>query len=96
MLPTKVTYDHMLTTWSQQLNPVVANPILSGQQLKNVLLINGTTQVNHGLQRTLQGWFIVRQRSAAAIHDNQDNNTMQSLTLTLVSNAAVSVDIWVY
>lgn len=84
------------TNWAQQLNPLIANPMLQGQLIRNVALINGTTEVNHRLGRKLQGWVLTRQRAAAGIYDDQDTNSMPQLTLTLISDAAVVVDLYVF
>lgn len=86
----------MQTRWASILDPIIANPITSGAVLKQVQLIIGSNSINHLLGRKLQGWFLVRQRGAASIYDTQDSNSMPNLTLTLTSDANVSVDIWVY
>lgn len=84
------------TTWSQQLNPVVNLPTNRGNILKSVPLAAGINSISHKLGRKLQGWFLVRQRGAAQIYDNQDSETMPDLMLQLVSSANVSVDIFVF
>lgn len=86
----------MQTRWASELNPIIANPLLNGQLLTNVALINGTTVVNHGLGRKLVGWIIVGINGAAQIYDNQATNQMPQLTLSLTSDAAVQVAIWVF
>lgn len=86
----------MQTKWAPILNPLLALPQSSGVLLKSVRLINGTTQVNHLLGRKLQGWQIVRQRAAASIYDAQDANQTPELTLSLVSSALVTVDLFVF
>lgn len=89
-----------------QLNTIVKNPVFSGiilstsvssgVTLSGVRLAVGSNTINHGLNRTLIGWFIVRQRSAGSIFDTQDSNTTPDLNLLLTSSAAVSVDIYVF
>ncbi len=86
----------METKWKSILDPFLANPSLQSVILSNVSLINGTTVVNHMLGRKLQGWKIVRIRALATVYDTQDSNPHPSLTLTLVSSAAVSVDLEVF
>jgi len=95
-LPKRLSWDIAQDRWASQLDPVLANPLTNVSILKNVALINGTTVVNHLLGRTLQGWFPVRIRAAATIYDKQDSNQMPQLTLVLVSNAAVVVDLAVF
>lgn len=86
--------NQMQTKWRSILNPLLAlpQPII----LKNVALINGTTVINHQLGRTLQGWNPVRVRASATIYDTQDSNQTPQVTLVLVSNAAVVVDLEVF
>lgn len=86
----------MQTSWASVINPLLTNPLVNGLLLKNVSLINGSTQVNHKLGRKLQGWTVIRKRAAAEVYDTQDSNSMPELTLSLVSNANVLVDLYVF
>ncbi len=96
LLPKNLTWDIAQDRWAAQLNPILSSPQNNSNILKNVALINGTTIVNHLLGHVLNGWKIVRQRSAASIYDNQDSNQSPQLTLVLTSNAAVVVDLEVF
>jgi len=78
------------------LNPVLANPTVSGTIIENVELAVGSNIVDHKLGRKLQGWVIVRKRAAADIYDTQDTNTQPTRTLLLVSDAEVMVDIYCF
>lgn len=84
------------TNWALKLNPVIDLPMNSGNFLKSISLVSGSNQINHLLSRKLQGWFLVRKRASADIYDTQDSNTTPSITLSLVSDATVSVDIFVF
>ena len=95
-LPRKLNWEIAQDRWAAQLDPVLALPQSQSIILKNVALINGTTVVNHKLGRNLQGWKIIRLRASATIYDNQDSNQTPNLTLILVSNAAVTVDLEVF
>lgn len=95
-LPRRLEWEIAQDRWAAQLEPMLANPSNNSLILKKVALINGTTTINHLLGRKLQGWKIVRQRAAASIYDVQDSNQTPELTLKLVSNAAVTVDIEVF
>ena len=82
---------------SKVLQPILSNPINFGTRLSGVsLLANGVNTVNHNLNRTLQGWFLVRNRADAVVWDSQDSNTNQTQTLLLNTSADVTVDIWVF
>lgn len=84
------------TAWASKIEPFLKKSTNNSIVLPSVQLIVGTTTINHRLGRKLQGWKIVRQRALASIYDVQDSNEMPELTLKLVSNAVVSVDLEVF
>lgn len=80
--------------WATTINKVLAEPILSGLQIDDIVLTSGVTkQINHLLQRLPQGWFIVDQNAAASIFRAAPYNIY---TLALQSSANVTISIWVY
>lgn len=81
---------------SNILDPYSSKEILQGQILQKVRLTTGTNIVPHNLNRTLIGWFLVRQRASATIYDTQDAQTNPQTFLSLVSSANVTVDIYVF
>lgn len=95
MLPQKQPWPLAQTTWAQQIDPVLANLLVNGQLLTNQLLNNGNTVINHKLGRNPLGWFLVSPQGPATVYQaaQQPNPT---LTLTLVSDAAISSSIWVF
>ena len=95
MLPQGLSLDQTQNTWATMLDPIIMNALVRGQQLNGVKLISGTTVINHKLGRKLQGWFIVDLNGAAQVY-RTNATTMPDLTLTLVSNAAVTVSLWVF
>ena len=90
------TLTMVQTKWAAELNPLLSNLLNSGSVLKSVKLTSGANVINHKLGRPLQGWFIVRQRSAGTVYDTQDSNTMPALTLQLTASAAITVDLFVF
>lgn len=72
------------------------NLLAAGVILEKISLIAGNNTINHKLDRNLQGWFIIRQRSSASIYDKQDSNQIPDKTLILNSSADVTVDIFVF
>ena len=64
-----------------------------GVYLEGVNLINGVTQIDSKLGRMMQGWMITDINGAATIYRSQPLN---SKTLTLTSNAAVTVNLYVF
>lgn len=90
------TLNLLQTQWGSILGPVIRHPLLNGTTLQNVVLQAGDNVINHGLQRPLQGWFVVRQRGAGTFYDLQDTNVSPELTLLLNSSANVSVNLYVY
>lgn len=83
----------MQQRWASQLNPVLANLLVQGFLLKNISLINGVTTFNHYLDKQMTGWQVVDQDAPADFFRSQPLN---SQTLTLTSDAAVTVNIWVF
>ena len=81
------------TTWSSKLNPVINNELVNGQLLKAIVLINGATVINHLLSRQMQGWVVTDVNGAATIYRSAAFNDK---TLTLTSNAVVTVNLWVF
>lgn len=96
MLPQKLPLSLMQTQWATQLDPLISNPVTQGQLLMNIVLINGTTVINHKLGRKLVGWFPVGQNAAASLFDNQSTNPTPQLTLSITSNAVATVNLWVF
>lgn len=86
----------MQTSWASQLNPLLFSPLAAPILLKNVSLVSGDNTINHLLGKSLIGWAVVRQRSAATLYDKQDVNSMPSLTLVLNASASVVVDLIVF
>jgi hypothetical protein len=73
-----------------------SSPIVDGSILPSIALKSGSNSVSHKLGRKLNGWLIVRQRAAATVYDNQDNNQTPAQTLTLQASADVTVDLYVF
>jgi hypothetical protein len=83
----------MQKQWTSQLNPLLANILTQGSLLSDVTLIDGVNTFNHYLGKGMTGWILVDQNGAASIYRSQPLNAQ---TLTLTSNAAVTVSLWVF
>jgi len=94
-LPLRLALPQMQIQWAAALNPVIGNSIVNGLQLSNVSLANGTTVLNHLLARNMLGWFVTDVQGAATIY-RPKTAPFNSKTLTLVSSAAVTCNLWVY
>lgn len=92
-LPQKLSPDLLQDRWASIINPFLANPLNNQSILKNVALKNGVTVINHLLGQVQQGWFITDINGAAQIYRSAPFN---NLTLTLTSNAAVTVSLGVF
>ena len=92
-LSSKLDWPAANPIWAAALNPIIAQPQSSGRILNNIALVNGSTTINHGLGRTLQGWVITDINGAATIYRSAPFN---SLNLTLTSDALVTVSIEVF
>ncbi len=82
--------------WAGTLNPLLANPLVNGQFLKNVVLVSGNNIINHGLQRKLQGYLVVLNSAAVTFYDNQATNQTPDLTLSLHASGATTVTLYVF
>lgn len=92
-LPKQLPWDRASSIWKSQIDPVLANLLVQGSLLKNISLTTGTNQVNHLLGQTQQGWMITDINGAAQIYRSQPFNDK---TLTLTSDANVTVSLWVF
>ena len=80
--------------WAATINPVLANPLVQGQQIDSIILVSGKTKViNHGLQQLPQGWFLVDNIANAVVWRT---SSFTATTLTLESSANTTISIWVY
>lgn len=87
------TFSLFQTRWASQLNQLLKLPMLSGIALTEIPLSNGVTVINHKLQRQMEGWLITDINGAATIYRSAP---LSPLTLSLTSNAAVMVDLWIF
>lgn len=94
-LPLKLDLPETQTRWASILNPIIANPILSGIALNEIRLQSGQNVINHKLQRKMQGWFITDMAAAATVY-KPDVFPFNNLTLTLTASVPVTVNLWVY
>lgn len=93
-LPTQLTFNQMLTRWSSILNPLLALLITQGRQINNIVLAKTTPlTINHKLGRMQIGWIITDSNAAANVFRTVAFN---NLTLTLESDAPVTINLWVY
>lgn len=93
-LPQKMSLDMMQNTWATALNPVIANPIVQGLPINNILLNANTPKVIHiPLGRVQQGWIITDNLAFCQVKRTQPFN---SQNLTLESDADTTISIWCY
>lgn len=87
------SFSRMQTQWSEQLNPLIANPMLNGIFLTSITLVAGVNVINHKLSKKQQGWFITDIDSAVSIYRSQPFNAQ---TLTLTSSGSAVINLWVF
>lgn len=92
-LPQRLPYDQMQVRWASELDPILKNQLIQGNLISNISLINGVNTINHLLGRKQVGYIITDIDGAATIYRSASLN---NLTLTLTSNAAVNVSIWCF
>ena len=93
LLPLKLPWISASDRWATIINPVMALPPNQGTLVSNVKLIVGTNVVNHLLGKKQQGWLITDINGSAKIYRSAAFN---ALTLTLVSDTAVTVSFWMF
>lgn len=77
--------------------PIITKEILNGRLIKNIALTAGlTNKVEHGLQREVLGYIIVKKGANAVIWDGEASNTMKSSFLNILCSANVTVSFWVF
>lgn len=86
-------FQLMQSAWAGVLNPYLKQPLLNGILLTGVELGVGNTVLNHKLGRIPQGWIITDIDGTAEIYRNAAFN---NLTLTLNSDTAIVVGLWVF
>ncbi len=93
-LSNKLPWELAQTKWSAALNPVLALPMLAGIQIDDIdLAVTVPLAINHLLQRTPQGWFLVDNSANATVWRTAGFNP---LTITLEASANTTVSIWIY
>lgn len=70
--------------------------ILNGKLVQGLDLSSGDNVVDHGLDRSPQGYFIVRSDAHITIYDKQEIDEFPNRQITLNASAAARVDIWIY
>lgn len=81
---------------SQSLNPILNNQITQGTTIIGQVLKVGQNTINHGLGYALTGYLVVGANAPWSVYDNQAKNSNPSLTLLLVSQTAVTVNLYCY
>lgn len=95
------SFQMMQNRWAAILNPVISKaeqPKNNTVILRNVSLLSASNPnvVNHGLNREVGGWKIIRQRASAIIWDTQDSNPNPNVSLYLRTSADVTIDLEVF
>lgn len=79
----------------EALDPISTSPILDANFVKNISLKSGQdNQVEHGLNRPYQMWFLVRSNAAAHVYEAA-TQYLPSKFITLRCNTDVTVSLWV-
>jgi len=68
---------------------------LTGSFKKNVSLINGVTNVEHGLNKQYQGYIVTRITADTNVWETA-TNTLKDKYIILNASAAATVDIWFF
>lgn len=90
---TAQTFSQLQTLWKGQIDPVLSNLLVQGVLLPNISLINGVNTVSHRLNRLQRGWMLADLNASVTIFRSLPFTTT---TLTLTSNGACTVSLWVF
>jgi hypothetical protein len=93
-LSTKLPWELAQPRWAAELNPFLALPILSGNQIENIILVaNVPKAINHLLMKIPQGWFLVDKTSDATIWRSA---IFTNTTITLTASANTTIDLYIF
>lgn len=95
-LSSKLPWDLANPKWAAAINPVLSNPLVTGQILSGIKLASGANTISHGLGRKLQGYLVILNSASTTFYDKQSTNQMPDLTLQIVSSGATIVSLYVF
>jgi hypothetical protein len=95
-LPQKLPLDLMQTQWAQQLNPLLLNILTQGVAITGIKLAANTPLViPTTLSRMQQGWIVTDNTANTPIW-RPPGTPFNSTNLTLQSNLATTISLWVF
>lgn len=95
-LSPKLPWDLANPKWAASINPLLANPLVSGLIIDVVHIRVGLNVVNHGLGRPPQGYLVIGNDSPVVVYDSQRNNSRPELTLFLNAATACNIKLYVF
>lgn len=95
-LSPKLPWDLANPKWAATINPLLANPLVNGQILSGISLKTGQNAINHGLQRNLQGYFVIMNDSSITYYDSQAKNSRPDLTLLFNASGPATISLYVF
>ncbi len=95
-LSPKLPWELANPKWAATINPIIANPLVNGNLLKNISVQSGDNVINHGLGAALQGYIVVKNSAAVTFYDKQDVNSMPQLTLILHASDVTTISLYVF
>lgn len=69
-------------------------PFMDGKLLSGISILVGVNEINHGLGRIPQGWFVTRMGAAGYTELNEESRN--SISIILSASATTTVDIWMF
>lgn len=95
-LSTMLPWEKANPKWAATLNPLLANPLVSGRIINDVAVVTGDNVINHGLGDTLQGYIVIGNNANVTVYDKQQVNPRPYLTLILVASGAAVLSLYVF
>ena len=92
----EAVFTQMQSLWAAIIDPVVGREQNQSIILPGIVLAVGDNVIPHTLNRTLQGWNVIRINAAAALYDKQATNNSADRNLVLNSSAIATVSLEVF
>jgi hypothetical protein len=95
-LSQSLTWAAASTKWASTLNPLLANPLVNGIILSDVVVKTGANTISHLLQRPLQGYFVILNSASVTYYDSQKTNQRPDLSLILNASGPATISLYVF
>jgi hypothetical protein len=93
-LSPKLPWELANPKWAATLNPVLSNPVINGNLISKLHVGSGNNVINHGLNRKIQGYAVVRSSANVTFYDA--DSSQPTLTFVLIASGAATISLYVF